>query len=162
MLKNKKRVGVPTNKRKKMGDTSKLMPDENVEETNKDRPLLRCFNLTPHDINVFLDDGSEVKFEKFGREVRLQEENQMLPVADVNHLGVPIVIAPKYGGITLTGEGAYPRGIWLVSMPVGHYLAVHPEIDAAVSVYGPDTGPHGVVRNSSGAIIGTRRFVRYR
>jgi hypothetical protein len=52
----------------------------------------------------------------------------------------------------------------LVSQLVAQYLMDHPDVKKfhnIQSIYCPDTGPNGAVRNVKGEIIGTRRLIKY-
>jgi len=114
----------------------------------------RAINTTPHEI-VLMHDGVPHHFPKDNdMQLRLNEED-MGGLTDV--CGIPVVAAPRYTGLS----GPVPdddRPI-LVSQLVGQYIATHGLRSG--HVYGPDTGPGGVVRDADGKIIGTRRFVRY-
>ena len=71
-----------------------------------------------------------------------------------------VVTAPEFTAV----EGEVPAGAKyvLVSMPVGQWLAAHPDKFAGVGVLGVDSGPGQAVRDAGGAIIGARRLVLYR
>jgi len=128
---------------------------------------IEFLNCTPHDI-FLVDDKKNVlrKFPKTSVDVRLQTKPQVeLPFQT---LGLPVVSKQTFTGIDwpmnrdlLIPDYVIPKGSWiLVSMPVGEYLASHPD-ECEHWVFGPDTGPGGAVRDQQGQIYGTKRLVFY-
>ena len=76
-------------------------------------------------------------------------------------LGIPVVPAPLFSDVVgLPSDEEFQPDI-LVSMPVGEFLRNHPERYGG-AVFGPDTGPDGVVRDQRGTILGTTRLLLYK
>lgn len=70
------------------------------------------------------------------------------------------VSAPRISGIE--GLPEYDEEIiLLMSIPVGEFLAAHPEMWKG-PVMGIDTSPAGAIRNFNGDITGTRNLVVYK
>jgi hypothetical protein len=121
--------------------------------------VVEWLNLTPHDIVVVDDEKNILKtFPKSGRDVRLATSPQTdMPFQT---LGVPVVTRQTFTSLIWPSDDM-PRKSWLlVSMPVGEFLATHPE-QCEHWVFGPDTGPAAVVRDQRGQIVGTKRLVFY-
>lgn len=103
-------------------------------------------------------------FAKSGRDVRLASETQI--EVPFQTLGLPVVSRQKFNAVVWPTAGwvadmSVPEKKWiLVSMPVGEYLAAHPN-ECHHWVFGPDSGPDSVVRDQRGQICGTKRFVYY-
>ena len=73
---------------------------------------------------------------------------------------IPVILAPLFTSVEgLPGKGFLPD--ILVSMPVGEILRNEPETYKG-AVYGPDTGPDGVLRDDKGVIKGTFGLVLYK
>ena len=115
-------------------------------------------NCTPHDISVFSCFCDEPRvYAKSGKEIRVTSEEQTPLPFDA--LGVPVVSRQVFTSLTIPDD--IPAGSsLLVSMPVGEYFAAHPD-QCRHWVFGPDTGPDGVVRDQQGKICGTKRLVFY-
>lgn len=99
-------------------------------------------NLTPHPVNVILDDGSNITIDPSGVVPRCSAANT--------------VIAPGFTQSILgdvTGLPDQQDGILLI---VGALIrSACPDRDDLI---GPDTSPTGAVRNADGQIIGVRGF----
>lgn len=137
-------------------------------------PLI--LNMTPHDISVYRNNNGESCeltlvgfYPKSTRTCRCVPS----PVVECDPIQdgtVPVILAPSFSsveglpgvkekGVLLPDDGFSPD--ILVSMPVGEILRNEPERYRG-AVYGPDTGPDGVIRDDKGAIKGTFRLVLYK
>jgi hypothetical protein len=120
----------------------------------------KFINCTPHDI-VLYDNNRNVihTFPKTGVDARLLSDPQRgLPF---QHTGVPVFSPQRFEAVLMNGPAdALPvvGSFVIVSLPVGEYYMRKP---AAYWVFGPDTGPEGVVRDQRGQIMGTKRLVFY-
>lgn len=116
-------------------------------------------NLTPHEIVVFecQDPNSQVKLRcpSVGS-VRLTPA-VATPVTQV--LGIPILKAPAYQGVTGLPENMPATKYIIVSMVVAEYLVRDHTWHAGILV--PATDPDHVVRDVEGRIIGTTAFYCY-
>ena len=109
-----------------------------------------AINCTPHDIHFYKADKSVKTYPAAADPVRLVSAK----ITGTMIGGVPVITAPKY----IETSGALPEsGPIFVSVPVGYYLAAQ----GRTEVFGPDTGPLGVIRDDDGNIIGCKRFVQY-
>ncbi|AMQ66669.1 hypothetical protein FDG96_gp10 [Bacillus phage Mgbh1] len=105
-------------------------------------------NLTPHDVNVYDDDGNVIAtYPATGQTVRVETKTETVGEID----GVPVV-TQTYGEITGLPDRK-PNTVYLVS------LVVRMATDRG-DLLSPDTSPQGAVRNEHGQIIGTRGFVK--
>lgn len=99
-------------------------------------------NLTPHPVNVILDDGSNITIDPSGVVPRCSAANT--------------VVAPGFTQSVLgdvTGLPDKKDGVLLI---VGALIrSACPDRDDLI---GPDTSPTGAVRNTDGMIIGVRGF----
>lgn len=109
---------------------------------------IKIINMTPHDIILFNENGDEViaTFKPSGKQVRLTEIVEK--TTDVS--GLPCV-KKRF----VVDEGTLPERIngyrYIVSTIVKHYCKERDDFLV------PDTG-NTAIRNSSGRIIGIRRF----
>ena len=105
-------------------------------------------NFTPHDFNLYADDGKTLLLSLPSEgQIRVSEE-----VVDKGLIGGFPFVAKKYGKVTFTGYN--PGDILIVSKVV---------LDACpnnLDLVCPDTGPDSVVRDKNGKILGVRRFQR--
>lgn len=120
-------------------------------------------NTTPHEIVVCGADNATIARYPSDPSAQLRmKTSPMNELAPLNGV-VPVVSAPTYVSIDGPVAELLKRTL-IVSMPVGEYIRQHRD-DAefeSMRVYGPDTGPEGVVRDGSGRIVGTRRLVMYK
>lgn len=122
---------------------------------------MELLNLTPHDIKIIKTSGLEISIPRSGKFCRLREvegrEKKSIIIRDQGE--VCVVAPPKYDGlIDLPSIDNQPI---IVSMLVGEWIRRNPEYYGG-SVYGPDTGKDGVVRDSNGRIVGTKRLICYK
>ena len=133
------------------------------EDTHKmsETDLINC---TPHDVRIFGENDDFEMVEtivKSGTFARMtQESDEILETRiKVGNRMVSVKRAPVFTEVLgLPDDLAKPI---IVSMPVGQYLQQHPEKYKG-AVFGPDTGPGGVVRDKGGQILGTRHFILYK
>jgi len=143
----------PFSKRKKI---KKLEHKRGFEKKNMSIPQ----NHTPHSIVLYNKDNViAYTFPPSSPILRLMEktppEAQML-MGDIN---ITVSPPPEYACLSHVVSGDI-----LVSQLVAQYLVDHPEWRKFYdirSVYSPDTGPNGAVRNLKGEIVGTRRLIKY-
>lgn len=99
-------------------------------------------NLTPHPVNVILDDGSNITIDPSGVVPRCSAANNIIaPGFTQSILGDVTGLPDKKDGVLLI-VGALIR-------------SACPDRDDLI---GPDTSPTGAVRNDQGQIIGVRGF----
>lgn len=99
-------------------------------------------NLTPHPINIILDDGSNITIDPSGVVPRCSAANT--------------VIAPGFTQSVLGDVTGLPDKVDGVLLIVGALIRTAlPDRDDLI---GPDTSPTGAVRNDQGQIIGVRGF----
>lgn len=113
---------------------------------------MKVVNLTPHPINIV--DGKGIIFKTYepsGLIARVSSYSEPIGYVD----GRVPVFRQKFGPVYLPDPE--PNTIYLVSSLVGQALAQSGRDD----VYGPDTSPQSVVKDSVGRIIGTRGLVKY-
>jgi len=126
---------------------------------------MNYINATPHSIVLYNEKGDTIlaSYPSVG-EIRLVEATPcILTYYGVGKSGkhlIPIVEAPNYydivSDINIADLGV--DDVLIVSMPVSEFLLkMYPD----KWFFTPDTGPNGVVRNSSGQIIGTKRLRLY-
>ena len=130
--------------------------------------MIELLNFTPHKIQIKCENGM-MDYEVIGN-LRLKAENQV--TIETLPQGIIVRNPQKFIGLDIPDilNDSKERHI-LVSMPVGEWLAAHPEVLPNVKVYGPDTGPSQVIRrtkeesdekNKEGEILGSKSVVRYR
>lgn len=118
-------------------------------------------NLCPHDIVIYDSAGGSViatfpHAETTSGPLRLIESRP-------EQMGfVPGTLVPVYSPSMYIGLSYEPRpaSAIIVSQLVAQYMkqsCAYP----SVTVYTPDTGPSGVVRDAKGTIIGTKCLLRY-
>ena len=99
-------------------------------------------NLTPHPLNIILDDGTTVTVAPSGVVPRVASDN--------------VVVAPGFVTTTLGDVDGLP------DLQPGVLLVVSALTGAALpgrdDLIGPDTSPQGAVRDQDGRIIGVRGF----
>lgn len=112
---------------------------------------MKVINLTPHDIVVLAEDGSEIRrYPASGQVARATSKTEIIGELD------GIAVAKQQFGEVEGLPAPEPGVVYLVSMVVGQAVA-----GTRDDVYGPDTSPAGAVRDAEGKIIGTRRLVKY-
>ena len=112
---------------------------------------MKIVNLTPHDIVVIAEDGSEIRrYPASGQVARAKTETVVVGEID----GVPVA-RQAFGDVQGLPD-PQPDTLYIVSMVVGQALG-----GSRTDVLGPDTSPAGAVRDAEGRIIGTRRLVAY-
>lgn len=118
--------------------------------------MKRLINLTPHDINVVIDNKIVV-FLASGLVARCENSNaEVVDTVTVSGIDIPIVVN-KYKAVIDLPE-PQEDVIYLVSSMVGNHSAVkHIRTD----LLGPDTSPEGALRNDKGVIVGVKRLQRY-
>lgn len=116
-------------------------------------------NHTPHGINVYTEDGTYAFYFPAQQPCIRLDTAPVEPCAPISG-GIATIAPPRYTGL-LPASGFGPDII--VSQLVATYLMDHPEVAPQVkTIYCPDTGPAGAVRNDKGEITGTKRLVRYK
>lgn len=115
---------------------------------------MRLINLTPHDVNVALNDGRMITIPRSGRVIRVGEVTK--PDGDVN--GIPIV-HKDYESVDAEIHEllADPDTVVIVSLPV--QMAIR-HLDESIRrrVLSPDTGPDSAIRDANGQIVAVRRL----
>lgn len=109
-------------------------------------------NLTPHDVNVILNDGTQIVFPKTGIVPRASEVRENLEPIN----GIPVVKI-SYGQVECLPTDLDKNGFYIVSMLVGPLMTAM----GFTNVYGPDTSPSGAVRNEKGQVTGCKGLVKY-
>ena len=100
-------------------------------------------NLTPHPINIILDDGSS--------NITIDPSGVVPRCSAANHIIAPGFTKSILGDVT--GLPDKKDGVLLI---VGALIrSACPDRDDLI---GPDTSPTGAVRNTDGMIIGVRGF----
>ena len=102
----------------------------------------QIINLTPHPLNIILDDGATVTVAPSGVVPRVASDN--------------IQVAPGFVTTTLGDVDGLPDlqpGVLLVVSAL-----VRAALPGRVDLIGPDTSPQGAVRDQDGRIIGVRGF----
>ncbi len=115
---------------------------------------VRFVNLTPHPIVVRREDGSELTIPAAGKPFRLEEEDIETGL-DID--GVPLVVRRFKFPEEIPAEFEDPDNIVIVSLPVLQVLK-QMGLRFPALVVAPDTGK-GAIRDESGKIIGTTRFI---
>jgi hypothetical protein len=108
-----------------------------------------------------MDDEKNVlrTFVKSGHDVRLESAPQVeLPFQT---LQLPVVSRQKFTSVIWPPQSIPEKSCILVSMAVGEFIAANPRASDQYWVFGPDTGPGGVMRDQRGQICGTKRLVFY-
>ncbi len=118
-------------------------------------------NLCPHDIVVYDISGTNViatfpHAETTSGPLRLIESPPQ-NLGFVNETKVPVYNPSTY--VSLSYE-PYPFRSIIVSQLVAQFMK-QSGMYSTVTVYTPDTGPSGVVRDAKGTIIGTKCLLRY-
>lgn len=102
----------------------------------------KLVNLTPHPINVIMDDGSNITIAPSGVVPRCSAANN--------------IVAPGFTQSILGDVTGLPDKVNGVLLIVGALIRTAlPDRDDLI---GPDTSPTGAVRNTDGMIIGVRGF----
>jgi|DEB3_MinimDraft_2_1074329.scaffolds.fasta_scaffold14684_1 hypothetical protein len=121
---------------------------------------MNFINLTPHDIDIELENGTRVTIPKSGTVARVTQESFPIDGCEIEiddeWLLIP-VSHPVYGEV----EGLppvdpeNPHLIYLVSAMVANT----PAASARLDVYAPDTGPTAI--REDGRIVAVRGLVQY-
>lgn len=111
---------------------------------------MKVINLTPHDVVVRLEDGSERVFPATGETARVKTISK--DAGEV--MGVPLVTQSydEIQGLPEPEEGT----LYLVSLVVRQAAREQGRTD----IISPDTSPQGAIRDEQGRIVAVRRFVR--
>ena len=109
-------------------------------------------NLTPHDVVVFLPDGSKKVYSRSGTVARVRTRAE--PMGEVD--GVPTVQI-EYGEIE--GLPDQPDGNYYIVSILVLQAAERLEHPLLPWLLAPDTGPESAVRDEQGRIVGVKRFV---
>lgn len=119
-------------------------------------------NHTPHDIIIYKDGNVVASFPPSTPILRLTQTTQShtheIQLVMGNN-SITIASPPQYVGLSDAVSGDI-----LVSQLVAQWLVDHPDVQkfhGITSIYSPDTGPGGVVRNEKGEIIGTKKLIKY-
>ncbi len=125
-----------------IGETEKPKRGDRMEKK------VELVNLTPHKLVVYREDGSTMELPPSGMVARVDSEQYLYGDID----GIP-VMRTTYKGIY--GLPNAKHGVIYVTSSVVAQMSGRKDVIA------PDTGPGGAVRDSSGRIIGVRRFQVY-
>jgi len=113
-------------------------------------------NYTPHEITIFADNVPIETFAPEENSIRLVESRKS---GTGTFLNIPWVFPAKYVSLINLPDDRDCNII--VSALVGQYLKDNMPA-CFKGVYAPDTGPDGVVRDSStGRILGVSRLIKY-
>lgn len=116
-------------------------------------------NHTPHSIVLYKDNVVVYTF---------PVSTSILRLVEITPPETQILMGDTY--ITVSSPPYYARlshavsGDILVSQVVAQHLMDNPDVkkyNNIQSIYCPDTGPNGAVRNEKGEIIGTKRLIKY-
>lgn len=111
---------------------------------------MKIINLTPHDVVIRLDDGTEKAFPAIGEMARVNTTAEVVEEVD----GIPIV-SQSFGEIE--GLPEKEKGtLYIVSLVTRQAAQELGRTD----VISPDTSPAGAIRDEQGRIVAVRRFVR--
>ena len=116
-------------------------------------------NHTPHDIVLYKDGKVVVMFPPRAPVLRLTQTQTHETHIFMGKNTVTVVSPPQYVGLSDAVSGDI-----LVSQLVAQWLMDHPDVcksHGITSIYTPDTGPGGVVRNEKGEIVGTKKLIKY-
>lgn len=126
------------------------------------------YNLTPHEICVYNEQGLVVKFPSDGA-LRLVSEPQNTPILDPNVLasGLPMIRGQVFTGVDPSSPGyakfAAPSEKHvdiIVSLPMAQWMTAHKdawECNAlSMSILCPATSPSYAVRDDKGQLIGCK------
>ena len=124
---------------------------------------MKIVNMTPHDVVVRLDDGSETQYKASGKVARARTKKQT-KIGDLDDK-TPIYTLQEFEGVDMP---PFPNGTTaiIVSMIVGDQLKIagltHVNASApngtSIEVYAPDSGPEAAIR-TNGDLIATKRLV---
>lgn len=134
---------------------------EVIESTHEASPTGKVVNLTPHDVFVQRDDGSQVVFRCQGKSkaVRLSTPDQT--VVDMLPGDVPVYSEPHhYLDLTTFPYDPYDPEGHHPPIIVAGIVAPHIPPWYKGTVLVPDTGPEAAIRNEKGMIVAVRRLYR--
>uniref|UniRef100_A0A6C0CKB1 Uncharacterized protein n=1 Tax=viral metagenome TaxID=1070528 RepID=A0A6C0CKB1_9ZZZZ len=108
-------------------------------------------NFTPHDISLYLIDDQIFVFPRNGKVARLSEK----PVEYTTFDQIPCRPPYTYGDVEGIGEC---KENMIVSALVAEKCC---HLQGYKNVFSPDMGKDGAIRDEKGAIVGTKRLVKW-
>ena len=125
-------------------------------------------NLTPHELHVYRTQAGEELITQIPSHgvVRLTKgtsKTEDAPPIGVRGKEVPVIYNAPWNGLVTDPPDLLKECVGqaiVVSMPVAEYIVAQKRY-AALTVYVPDTGSKGAVRDGQGRIRGTTRLVCY-
>jgi hypothetical protein len=130
-------------------------------------PYERFFNLTPHDVTIYADDGETilVNFPSDGKfRLKSKEQRELGKIYVSKDLPpIPILEGQVFIGVDDTQPGTglwhkYSTGSFIVSLPMAQWLVSPDGCDIAGGrrIYCPATDDKRGIRNAAQQIIGCR------
>lgn len=123
-------------------------------------------NLTPHDVNVILENGDTVQYKPCGTVARANADEQDL-LYTLPKGSVPVYSVPHYTGVTPADPReskawtSSVKGVIVSEITARAIMALdYSEQSVWGEVYSPDAGV-GVKRDAKGGIIGVRGLCRW-
>ena len=119
-------------------------------------------NYTPHPVTLNHKLVLQSCLPKVGLRLHAEQEEE---THEINIPGTTIKVAepPRFTSLMNADDVSEEHTVILVSMPVGNFLRMNPDVLPHVSnVFGPDTGPEHAVRDDRGNPCGSTRLIRYR
>lgn len=132
--------------------------------------MTTLFNLTPHAIHIYDDDGKTLLMPAIPShgELRLKSEPQRdTPPLEVgNGVSIRVVERQRFVGLDPASRGyavfdaqKHTKGAaFIVSAVLAEWLVAQP---FELTVLAPSTGPTYVVRDDEGRTVGTKRLERF-
>ena len=115
-------------------------------------------NCTPHEI-VLVNIGGEVTQKIPPSETQIRVVSSKKPARlPFEFLNVPVVESTTFDNFEVVGPVPEEGAFLVVSMAVGEYFKNKP---SKWWIFGPDSGPGSVVRDSAGRITGVLRLIFY-
>ena len=129
----------------------------------------KILNYTPHKITIYDQQKNGTIIAEFPSDGVLrctQSYSESKGVVVTKNGEIPLVAAPKFLDVKPMNLLEQSKGFHIiVSMPVGQMLSASgssiKKYFGIHSIFGPDTGPEAVVRDTNGRIIGTTRLIKY-
>jgi hypothetical protein len=131
------------------------------------RTLLNC---TPHNINIYLENGEVITIPSSGIEIRVNTEQ--VPAGEININGkvIPLVISKPKGITFLKNKQPMSEeeikqkfeevsGVITSAMVANYKDLIKKAIGKPVNVFVPNTDPKAVVRDSEGRIVGVKSLI---
>lgn len=109
---------------------------------------MKIINLTPHDVNLHLEDGRVLIYKPEPKPARIQTKSKKVSLPG---LKVPLV-TEELGQVYDLPEFS-PDKYYLVSRMVADALPDRKDLLI------PDSSPEGGVRDDNGQIVGCKRFI---